>query len=257
MATPCGNNINCGCKDTYLTSPAPCPTPADCPDAQPCSEVFDAQCVIYTGADLVCNATTLIDQNTAVDQALENIISYFCTNTVIVDDIFCREDFTTDTLVVPEGTAVSEAVELVVGYFCQRFFFPANITCGEDIVVTAGVNIQQGVAELNEYYCTEVEKRTQKFVKEWDNIVFDNQTVVILNSELAACNMISQPCGSDYTAACDFNYSIYYLFDTSWISIGNLDGVTVSANNITGDISINLDIAPIDPPVKLRAVIIG
>jgi hypothetical protein len=78
MATPCGNNINCGCQDTYLTSPAPCPTPADCPEAQPCSEVFDAECVKYTGDDIVCLQDIVVEQNTSVSDALNNIVDYFC-----------------------------------------------------------------------------------------------------------------------------------------------------------------------------------
>ena len=36
---------NCGCDDALVTLP-PCPTPAGCPSPEPCSEVFDAQCVI-------------------------------------------------------------------------------------------------------------------------------------------------------------------------------------------------------------------
>jgi len=72
------NNINCGCKDSYLTTPPPCPTPADCPERQPCSEVFPAECIIYTGPDLECNENIVIAQNTAVAQALEDLVGYIC-----------------------------------------------------------------------------------------------------------------------------------------------------------------------------------
>lgn len=71
-------NINCGCKDKYLTTPPPCPTPEGCPDPQPCSEVFDAQCIIYTGPDLECNQDTVIAQNTSVTEALEDLVGYTC-----------------------------------------------------------------------------------------------------------------------------------------------------------------------------------
>ena len=43
---------NCGCEDSFLTSPAPCPTPAACPDPEPCYTVTDSQCTIYTGPDI-------------------------------------------------------------------------------------------------------------------------------------------------------------------------------------------------------------
>ncbi len=82
MATNCVscgcNNQTCGCNNSYLTTPPPCPTPTDCPDRQPCSEVFDAECIVYTGPDLECGNDTVIAQNTAVSLALEDIVGYFC-----------------------------------------------------------------------------------------------------------------------------------------------------------------------------------
>lgn len=86
MATSCKNcgcaNQSCGCKDSYLTTPPPCPTPDDCPEAQPCSEVFDAQCIVYTGDDIVCDETTVVAQNTNVADALNQIVDYVCTQPV-------------------------------------------------------------------------------------------------------------------------------------------------------------------------------
>jgi len=87
MATPCGNNINCGCNDSYLTTPAPSPTPADCPDAQPCSEVFDAECVKYTGTDILCLQDTIVSTNDSVSDALVSIVDYFCTNESYIENV--------------------------------------------------------------------------------------------------------------------------------------------------------------------------
>ena len=75
-------NINCGCKDSFLTSPAPCPTPAGCPDPQPCSEVIDAQCIVYTGDPIVCNEDTVVATNDNVATALNNIVDYVCNQPV-------------------------------------------------------------------------------------------------------------------------------------------------------------------------------
>jgi hypothetical protein len=44
----------CGCQDDFLTTPPACPTPIGCPTPEPCSEIIDAQCVIYTGLDIEC-----------------------------------------------------------------------------------------------------------------------------------------------------------------------------------------------------------
>ena len=78
MANCNHNNINCGCKDSYLITPPPCPTPEDCPERQPCSEVFDAACIIYTGPDLECGEDVIVTQNSSVAIALEDVIGYFC-----------------------------------------------------------------------------------------------------------------------------------------------------------------------------------
>lgn len=61
-----------------MPSPAPCPTPAGCPTPQPCSEVFDAQCVVYTGADIECGNDTVVTSNTNVADSLKDIVDYLC-----------------------------------------------------------------------------------------------------------------------------------------------------------------------------------
>jgi hypothetical protein len=73
-------NINCGCKDSFLTTPAPCPTPEGCPDPQPCSEVFDAQCIVYTGDPIICDQDTVVATNDTVADALNDIVDYLCQN---------------------------------------------------------------------------------------------------------------------------------------------------------------------------------
>lgn len=70
----------CGCQDTMLTTPAPCPTPAGCPSPQPCSEVIDAQCIIYTGATLDCDGNVIVAANNNLAEAYNNIIDYVCAN---------------------------------------------------------------------------------------------------------------------------------------------------------------------------------
>jgi hypothetical protein len=82
MATNCRNcgcsKISCGCGDSFLTTPPPCPTPEDCPTAQPCSEVFDADCVVYTGEPIMCNTDVVVPTNTNMAEALRLIVAYFC-----------------------------------------------------------------------------------------------------------------------------------------------------------------------------------
>ena len=75
--TTCGCK-KCGCSDNGLISPAPCPTPAGCPTPLTCSEVFDAECVSYTGVDIECLNQVVVATDTNLADALDNIISFFC-----------------------------------------------------------------------------------------------------------------------------------------------------------------------------------
>jgi hypothetical protein len=69
---------NCGCEDSFLTSPAPCPTPAACPDPEPCYTVTDSVCTIYTGPDILCGQDVIVATNTNVNDALQALAAYFC-----------------------------------------------------------------------------------------------------------------------------------------------------------------------------------
>jgi|688.fasta_scaffold57595_5 hypothetical protein len=95
MTTTNNTCKKCGCQDSFMVSPAPCPTPIGCPTPQPCSEIFDAQCVRYTGLPLSCTvaqtfnaapepnpapAGPIVNTNDTVAEALESIVDYFCNN---------------------------------------------------------------------------------------------------------------------------------------------------------------------------------
>jgi hypothetical protein len=77
----------CGCEDSFLISPAPCPTPEGCPDPEPCSESFDAQCIVYTGDDILCNQDTVVAFNDNVSDALNSIVDYFCANESYIENV--------------------------------------------------------------------------------------------------------------------------------------------------------------------------
>lgn len=208
----CGHLAKCGCE-SYLTTPPPCPTPQDCPERQPCSEVFDAECIVYTGPNLQCGLEDVVTQNSSINQALEDVIGYFCT-----------------------------AVSLV----------PVTVVeAGDNIEVTS-----ETVGTTTTYTVSAIPS-VIKFVKEFDNVVFDNQIVTIPRSEMVACGLLTDSCGVNQTELTDFTYGVYFLVDNTWTSITNLDTVTLRVNNTTGDITVQLDISPIDPPVRLRVVIIG
>ena len=60
-------NKNCGCNDTYTVT-APCP-PA-------CPEVFNSQCIVYTGTDIKCNKETVISRYDYLDTVITKLVNY-------------------------------------------------------------------------------------------------------------------------------------------------------------------------------------
>ena len=69
MACSNCNTPNCGCSGTYVVSQT-------CPPA--CSEVFNAQCIVYTGVDLTCDGDTVISRNDYLDSAITKLVNYVC-----------------------------------------------------------------------------------------------------------------------------------------------------------------------------------
>jgi len=65
-------NQNCGCTNSYTVT-APCP-PA-------CPEVFNSQCIVYTGTDITCNTDTVIKRYDYLDTVITKLVNYIC-NTV-------------------------------------------------------------------------------------------------------------------------------------------------------------------------------
>jgi len=208
----CNNSTKCGCTDSYLTTPLPCPTPVDCPGAQPCSETFDSQCIIYTGDIIICDATVVVNPDVTIELALNNIVDYFC-----------NEIANIPVVIVAAGDGI-EVVTTVVG-----------VTTTYTVSSTAPI----------------------KFVKEFTDVVFDNQTLTILSTELTACGLLTDACGVITNKASDFTFNVMYLLSGVWIGLTNETGVTVEANDVTGDISVILDISPISRGVTVRVTIIG
>jgi hypothetical protein len=119
MACKNCNLVKCGCQDSYLTTPPPCPTPEDCPDVQPCSEVFDAECIIYTGNDITCDQDIVVPTNTSLADAIDNITQYFCEDFVLPNDLECVFNNQTET-VSTAGSTLEEVIQDIVAYYCTK-----------------------------------------------------------------------------------------------------------------------------------------
>ncbi len=141
----CNNKCNkCGCKDSFLTSPPPCPTPAGCPDPIPCQEVLSSDCIIYNGPDLLCNEDIVVYNDDTLTEILEQIIEYFCLPPI--PEITCNGD-----IVVDYDSSINEALEDIVDYFCVPPI--PEITCNGDIVVTEDSSINEALEDIVSYFC--------------------------------------------------------------------------------------------------------
>ena len=110
----CNNKCaKCGCKDSFLTSPPPCPTPEVCPDPIPCKEVLSSDCIIYNGPNILCNNDIVVYSDATWTEILEDIVAYFCLPPI--PEILCGED-----IVVTEESSINDALEDIVSYFCDQ-----------------------------------------------------------------------------------------------------------------------------------------
>lgn len=67
----------CGCEDSFLTTPPVCPSPVGCPFEE-CAEIQYAQCIMYTGGNLLCGQDVVVPTDTNMEAAITNIVDYFC-----------------------------------------------------------------------------------------------------------------------------------------------------------------------------------
>jgi hypothetical protein len=56
----------CGCEKPICSTP------------EPCTDILDSKCIIYTDATIECSNDTVVTQNASVSTALNQIVNYFC-----------------------------------------------------------------------------------------------------------------------------------------------------------------------------------
>ena len=136
----CNNKCaKCGCKDSFLTSPPPCPTPEGCPDPIPCQEVLSSDCIIYNGPDIECNGDVIITSDSTWAESLQDLVDYFCTTYSDVPEILCSEG-----VVVIADSSVNEALEQIVAYFCAAIVGIQPITADNGLTMSTVTNVQLG-----------------------------------------------------------------------------------------------------------------
>lgn len=140
-------NQNCGCNNTYTVTP-PCP-PA-------CPEVFNSQCIVYTGTDIMCNTDTVIKRYDYLDTVITKLVNYACTikNSMPVTIIESDSEYLTVTSTVV-GNTTTWVLDLVNLPGQQTYVVEAggtNVTVNENTVgstttftvIAQGTDVQSG-----------------------------------------------------------------------------------------------------------------
>jgi hypothetical protein len=71
----CNNGCKkCGCKDTFVEAAPSTPT---CEVVQ-CAAVMDANCILYSGDDIICDTDTVVTSGMTMAEAMNAFITYFC-----------------------------------------------------------------------------------------------------------------------------------------------------------------------------------
>ena len=130
MATSNSNCNTCGCTDTYVVT-TPCPPS--------CPEVFNAQCIVYTGTDVVCNQTTVISRYDYLDTVITKLVNFICnTNapvTVVVGSTYI--DVVPNTV----GNITTYTVSVDIPALQAYFDTIISQTIAASILAGPGINV--------------------------------------------------------------------------------------------------------------------
>jgi len=173
----------CGCAEPV------CPTP------QPCTEITDSKCIIYTDLAISCGNDVVVTTNSSISTALNQIVSYFCGVEVptIAEDILCDGD-----ILVPAGTLVQDAIVILAEYICNLntsidsilVDIPILQVCCADNTASSLVQageiaaLQGDVSTINSTLLT-LAPKYKSYVAQLTQASISDPTVLVLDNELS------------------------------------------------------------------------
>jgi hypothetical protein len=110
MATNNCSTPNCGCSNSYSVT-APCPPS--------CPEVFNAQCIVYTGTDIMCNQDVVIKRYDYLDTIITKLVNYLCNVEAPISTVVGSEyiDVVSNTVANITTYTVSVDIPALQAYF--------------------------------------------------------------------------------------------------------------------------------------------
>jgi hypothetical protein len=119
-------NQNCGCSNSYTVT-APCPPS--------CTEVFNAQCIVYTGTDITCGDDTVISRYDYMDTIVTKIVNYFCSrfDSLVIPTTVVQSN---DPGIIVDTDVVGSVTTYTLTLDPSSFPAVGQVTAGDNVVVT-------------------------------------------------------------------------------------------------------------------------
>lgn len=237
----------CGCEDSYLTTPPPCPTAIGCPFEE-CAEIQYAQCIMYTGGDILCGEDLVVPTDTNMEAAITNIVDYFCDEIANINIAITAIEGDITTIEGDIATLQTNQGLFDTGFrgyispdsFPSKTFNKANsnISLGDTVVfdttngviqyqIKDGVNFSQYNQTTGIWTCPETGKYDFNYnvylsspanTYGWGQV---GGTFTIGITDITGAAIIY--CADTFTAVRDFYYDKLYM-------TGGMQGVPISAN---------------------------
>lgn len=231
-------NQTCGCRDTYVVT-QPCPPS--------CPEVFNSQCIVYTGTDILCGRDTVISRYDYLDTVITKLVNYFCTRlanapVTIVESDSIYIDVTSTTV----GFTTTYVLDLDFAQLVAdlNLTLPVYNVVGSDNVFVATTVVGTTTIFTLSAFETEVINTdgllnvTANITPGVDIIYTVNVDLVALTAALPQTSVIGGPSANSFITTSVVGTMTTYSVDSKESIVAAGDNVTVTA---TGGTAPNYD----------------
>ena len=239
MATSRNNNCtSCGCTDTYVAT-QPCPPS--------CPEVFNSQCIVYTGTDILCGQDTVIKRYDYLDTVITKLVNYFCAGlanvpVTIVESDSIYIDVTSSTV----GNTTTYVIDLDFAQLQAdlNLTLPVYNVVGSDNVFVATTVVGTTTIFTLSAFETEVINSdgllnvTANITPGVDIIYTVDVDLVALTAALPQTSVIGGPSANSFITSSVVGNMTTYSVDSKESIVAAGDNVTVTA---TGGAAPNYD----------------
>jgi hypothetical protein len=235
----------CGCEEPV------CPTP------QPCTEITDSKCIIYTDAPIVCGNDMVVDSGSSVSIALNRMVDFFCAQQglTITIDLICE-----GVVVVPAGTSLQIAIQLLSVFICEVASIPGPVGPEGPQGIQGEVGPEGPIGPQGDPGTNGT--NAYKFVHE-QLATLSSEVITISRVELETCGLLPTACSSDdlfVDKMCDLHTQVYYDNGGTWYLMPHNpvlgQGYDLKISEASGEIVINIQYT-LDLLTKVRVVILA